>query len=215
MSSIFTVYHTCHLEGSLKSIFENSPYKCTPTAPQWLGNGYYFWTDSDFFAHKWGKQKGKYPKGYAITEYLVEIPENSLLDLVGNVKDQLIFVEQIKIYVERMGIELGSKSDAKNIPISKVLDHFRALSKSDQSKFKYDAIKAMDYSSVETYLYKFTEEANQQELIPIPSRQQLFLNDLFVLKNKKLFCAIRVESRKYKNICIHNKENFIFDYKGS
>ncbi|POY42012.1 hypothetical protein C3Z13_08435 [Avibacterium endocarditidis] len=89
MSLIFTVYHTCHLEGSLISIFENSPYRCITTTPQWLGNGYYFWTDSEFFAHKWGLLKDKYPKGYAITEYLVDIPKDSFLDLVGNVKDQL------------------------------------------------------------------------------------------------------------------------------
>ena len=103
MSLTFTVYHTCHLAGSLDNIFRNSPYECDTNDKQWLGVGYYFWTDSEYFAQKWGELDRKYPKGYVITEYQVEIPEESFLDLVGNVKDQLFFRKQILDYVERQG----------------------------------------------------------------------------------------------------------------
>lgn len=215
MCVIFTIYHTCNLEGSLNSIFKDSPYKSDSTAYQWLGNGYYFWTDSDFFAHKWGERKDKYPKGYVITEYLVDIPENLFLDLVGNVKDQLVFKDQILNYVRRMNLELNGREDARNIPISKVLDHLRMLAQNNQDKFKYDAIKAMDYSSVHTYSYKFTEEAKQRELIPIPSRQQLYLSHQEFLRRKKLFCAKKIDGKNYKTMQINNKEKFILEYEGN
>lgn len=214
MNLTCTIYHTCHLEGTLNSIFAKSPYKCEPSPSQWLGDGYYFWTDSDYFAHKWGERKRKYPKGYVITEYLVDIPKDSLLDLVGNVKDQLIFKYQILEYVKKMSIELKDKEDARNIPVSKVLAHLRLSALNNTENFKYNAIKAVDYGSTHTLLYKFTEDSNDKELIPIPTRQQLFLNDLCFLKIKRLFCAKRMENKTYKNIPIHKKEEFEYKYKG-
>lgn len=214
MSLTFTVYHTCHLAGSLDNIFRNSPYECDTNDKQWLGVGYYFWTDSEYFAQKWGELDRKYPKGYVITEYQVEIPEESFLDLVGNVKDQLFFRKQILDYVERMGIELNSKEDARNIPISKVIDHLRTSSPQDTSTIKYDAIRAMDYSGAHTFSYTFTEGG--WELIPIPTRQQLFLRDLSFLKIKKLFCAkqlLRRNGKQYKPLTIKNMENYVFKYE--
>ncbi len=219
MDANFTIYHTCHLENSINSTFENSPYKCSPDVPQWLGDGYYFWTDSDFFAHKWGKRPDKYPKGYVITQYSVNLPQNSFLDLVGNVKDQLLFKEQIKKYLERMGEEL-SRENARAIPISKVLDHLRLAKGGCRDYFKYDAIKAMDCSSIETFSYKFTEEESQKELIPIPTRQQLFLRNLSFLKSKQLICIKRLENdfSGRKKVYINkyfNKEEYIVEYKGN
>lgn len=202
MSLTFTVYHTCHLEGSLNTIFNDSPYKCDPNQQQWLGVGYYFWTDCDYFAHLWGKRDDKYPKGYAITEYEVDIPEESFLDLVGNVKDQLFFKEQILEYVKKMGIELKSKEEARNIPVSKVIDHLRASLPNNESACRYDAIRAMDYSAKNSY--KFTE--NRNERIPIPSRQQLFLKDLSFLRIKRLFCAKRLKASKYQPVRFEKKD---------
>lgn len=210
MKLTFTVYHTCHLYGSVNDMFNNSPYRCVPNDKQWLGVGYYFWTDSEYFAQKWGERTGKYPQGYVITEYLVEIPEESFLDLVGNVKDQLFFKEQILDYVKRMEIELNSRDDARKIPISKVIDHLRTSSPQD---IKYDAIRAMDYTGAYTFSYAFTED--DKDLIPIPTRQQLFLRDLSFLKIKKLFCAkqlLRGTGKQYKPLTINNMDTYVFKY---
>ena len=38
----------------LDNIFRNSPYECDTNDKQWLGVRYYFWTDSEYFAQKWG-----------------------------------------------------------------------------------------------------------------------------------------------------------------
>lgn len=208
MNLTFTVYHTCHLEGSLDTIFEKSPYKCEPNTKQWLGEGYYFWTDSDFFAHMWGRRREKYPKGYAITEYLVVIPDESFLDLVGNVKDQLFFKKQIQMYAKKMELELKSKEDAKKIPISKVIAHLRTCLPNDKSAFKYDAIKAVDYSSSQTNFYRFVKDC--MECMPIPSRQQLFLKELSFLKNKRLFYAAQwdISSKKYKRVNLNKVYTF-------
>ncbi|MDO9831142.1 hypothetical protein Q7381_04190 [Glaesserella parasuis] len=211
MNITFLGYHTCHLEGSLNTIFKDSPYKSREDVSQWLGYGYYFWTDSDYFADKWGKRKSKYPRGYAITEYLIDIPKDLLLDLVGNVKDQLVFRDQILLYAERMGLELKNKEDALKIPISKVLDHLRLQAQKDKNMFPFNAIKAMDYNSIDTLSYKFTDDCKQKEKIPIPSRQQLYLKDLSFLKRKSLIHVQNFNANKYKPI-MFDKGKFIFEY---
>lgn len=190
-------YHTCHFKGTQKDIFNNSPYCSDPDKKQWLGNGYYFWTDHDLFAHAWGKQTEKYPKGYAITQYIIEIPRNMLLDLVGNVKDQLMFREQILKYARKMGVELNNKQQALQIPISKVLDHLRLAQHLDEANnFSYSVIKAVDYSSTHSYSYPFIE--GKHEKIVIPSRQQIYLQDICFLKTKKMHCLYRLDQGKHQ-----------------
>lgn len=201
-----TAYHTCHLQGSIKDIFEKSPYESQPSKPQWLGNGFYFWTDSDFFAHKWGKLSDKYPKGYAITQYTIQIPQNILLDLVGNVQDQMLFREQILKYAKKFNV---LAEDINKIPISKVLAHLRLLAKSDKSKFQYRAIKAVDYSRKHTHSYPFLE--NGKERLVIPSRQQLYLEDLSFLQTKRLYELYQLNqlnsyNNSYKKLNIKNLE---------
>lgn len=197
-----TAYHTCHLQGSAKGIFENSPYKSEPNKPQWLGNGYYFWTDCDFFAHQWGKLLKKYPKGYAITEYSIQIPQNLLLDLVGNVKDQRYFCKQILLYAQKMKI---ASQDLYKIPISKVLDHLRRQAINDQQLFPYQAIKAVDYSKKYCHSYPFLE--NGKEKLTIPSRQQLYLQDICFLQTKRMYELYQLnQDGSYKKINVANLE---------
>lgn len=197
-----TAYHTCHLQGSAKDIFENSPYKSENSKPQWLGNGYYFWTDDDFFAHRWGKLSKKYPDGYAITKYEIQIPKDILLDLVGNVKDQRLFCKQIILYAQKM--EKASQ-DLYKIPISKVLDHLRRQAINDQKFFSYQAIKATDYSKKFCHSYPFLE--NGKEKLTIPSRQQLYLQDIYFLQKKTLYELYQfTQNSSYKKINIANLE---------
>lgn len=201
-----TAYHTCHLQGSPKEIFDKSPYKSQSNKPQWLGDGYYFWTDCDFFAHKWGKLSDKYPNGYAITEYTIQISKNILLDLVGNVQDQIYFRKQILKYAEKVNV---LPKDINEIPISKVLDHLRLLAKADETKFQYRAIKAVDYSKKHSNSFPFLENGKERSIIP--SRQQLFLDSLDFLQTKRLHNLYQLNSRNntYKKF---NTTNFEFSY---
>lgn len=203
-----TAYHTCHLQGAVKAIFENSPYKSEPNKPQWLGDGYYFWTDCDFFAHQWGKLSKKYPNGYVITRYDIQIPQNALLDLVGNVKDQLLFHKQILQYADKLQ---DASLNVNDIPISKVLAHLRLLSQNDENKFAYQAIKAVDYSKNHKHSFPFLD-GNKERLV-IPSRQQLYLQTLCFLHTKTLHQAYKLQETHTQNVTYEKLKVTNFEYR--
>lgn len=210
-----TAYHTCHLQESVKVAFNGSPYKSELNKPQWLGDGYYFWTDSDFFAHQWGRLSNKYPKGYVITQYDIQIPKDVLLDLVGNVKDQLFFHRQIIEYAKKMNV---ASQDIHKIPISKVLAHLRSISQNNDSRFVYQAIKVADYqdramersNNKKKYSFSYPFLENGQEKLVIPSRQQLYLENLTYLKSKKLYEIWQFNGKSHISIPI--KQNFEYHY---
>lgn len=204
----FEAYHTCNLEGPIKIIFDASPYKSDPKKSQWLGNGYYFWTDCDLFAHHWGRLK--YEKGYVITKYSIQIPKHSLLDLVGNVQDQIYFKGIINIYAEKLGIELKNKEDAMKIPISRVLEHLRLLAHNDEKYFSFKAIRAVDYQSKDSRSYPFLD--NGIEKIVIPSRQQLYLENLEFLEMKQLHGCYQYSGKSYNKINNINLNDYVYKY---
>lgn len=203
-----TAYHTCHLQESVKVAFNGSPYKSELNKPQWLGDGYYFWTDSDFFAHQWGRLSNKYPKGYVITQYDIQIPKNILLDLVGNVKDQLLFREQILQYANKLQ---GASLNVNDIPISKVLAHLRLLSQNDENKFAYQAIKAVDYSKNHKHSFPFLD--GKKERLVIPSRQQLYLQTLCFLHTKTLHQAYKLQKTHTQNVTYEKLKVTNFEYR--
>lgn len=199
----FLVFHTCHLQGSARDIFNNSPYKSDSRLEQWLGQGYYFWTDSDYFAKCWGEKADKYPKGYAITSYILKISDELILDLVGNTRHQLKFKDQIIEYAYRMGIELKDEQKALNIPISKVLDHLRGEAQRDSKLFKYSVIKVADKPKM-SINSPFLEGHNEKLIIP--TRQQIYIDDLSFITYKELFSLRRRERNgKYANVQMQEK----------
>ena len=90
-------FHTCKNEGSKDFILERAPFHSNTTKPQWLGQGYYLWTDSDYYAHDWGRQRPRYGN-YVITKFKLSVEESLFLDLVGSVVDQLYFLDLVKEY---------------------------------------------------------------------------------------------------------------------
>ena len=150
---------------------DSVPYHSNPKEDQWLTQGYYFWTDSDFFAHAWGKRSDKYPNGYFITKFELEIPCAELFDLVGNVRQQLFFDQCIKAYLKVLGIQ---GSDPKDTPVSKVIDHLRLQVEKTGKKeiFPYCAVKAADRANVTSH-YPYL--AGGSEVMQVPTRQQLCL----------------------------------------
>lgn len=87
-------YHTCSRDNGITYIQSSAPFHSNPKRKQWLTNGYYFWTDSEHFAHKWGE--ASYEGRYAIMKCLIVMDKGLLLDLVGNVDDLLYFEELTK-----------------------------------------------------------------------------------------------------------------------
>lgn len=205
-----TAFHTCHLEGSPQQIYEKVPYSSDVSKEQWLGQGYYFWTDSCFFAEAWGKNLSKYPKGYAISKFDIEIPANSFLDLVGDVVHQLKFEEQIREYLHKMHQIKLDKEQARSIPISKMLDHLRTEAKDKHQDgevfFSYGAIRAADIAS-RTYSYPYLEAdkgtGTLSHKLYLPTRQQLYIACEFTayLKSKDLY-------KLYRSVNNRGKQNY-------
>lgn len=211
VSTKIEAFHTCHLQGSVSDIFKNSPYHSNAKENQWLGQGYYFWTDSDFFAKKWGERKDKYPKGYVITRFIIEIPTENLLDLVGNVSHQLEFEKQIKVYLAKMSTILDADT-AKSIPVSKMLDHLREQAeieiKAGKDFFSYSAVKAADMANC-TLRYPYLDGQSKifKENLFLPTRQQIFISKKYenTLKSKELFMIRRlVPNRGYQSMSVPN-----------
>ncbi len=212
VSTKIDAFHTCHLQGSISTILEKVPYHSNANEEQWLGQGYYFWTDSHFFATKWGERKDKYPNGYVITKFTIEIPAADLLDLVGNVSHQLEFEKQIRAYLARMGKELTYET-ARSIPVSKMLDHLREQAKIEiqagNDFFTYSAIKAADMAKCTLkYPYLEGERDGFQHHLYLPTRQQLFISKCYgsYLGNKELFHIRRLASngKGYQTIPLPN-----------
>lgn len=161
-------YHTCRLDGGEVFLLENAPF-LSKSKNQWLTQGYYFWTDSPFFAHRWGEDS--YDGAYAITKCTIELEKSKLLDLVGNVSNQLYFEQLIQMYKKKLS---KSAISARSVPtVEATIAHFRSVGTTQSDLFPFIAIKAFDNPAGTCRPYPFI--ASRRAAISIPTRQQLCL----------------------------------------
>lgn len=160
-------YHTCSKDNGLKHVEGHAPFHSKTGEPQWLSPGYYFWTDNTYFAYKWGKLP-KYKGQYAIVECLIELDSSVLLDLVGNVDDQLKFKELSRNFYERF-MKIGRPDLAKKATIGGIIEFYRR--QKNKEMFPFIAIKAQD--RYDGGSMKFTSKS--KEVMPLLTRQQLCL----------------------------------------
>lgn len=171
----FDLFQSCKALGDYNTL--DAPF-LSRERNQWLSQGYYFWTDSVFYAEKWGKGK-RYVYQF---KYIVE--KEHVLDLVGSVKDQLVFIED---YLETFKILTRSisalkKYEHKNVPIGVIIEILRKY-----DEFPYRAIKAYDIPYT-TKKFKYLE--HKPEATSIPTRQQMVIFKEFLdndLKQSKQF----------------------------
>lgn len=153
-------FHTC-----CKNNTESQAPFLSKRNNQWLTQGYYFWTDSDYFAKKWGEthyQNKSYE--YCIIKFDLFFKKDELLDLVGNVDHKIKFKETY----ERLTIKL--KQD--KIPLGDVIQYMRDFEKRIPGVFSYKAIKSEDNRELDLINIPVTKGA--KEYISIgPTRQQL------------------------------------------
>jgi len=149
-------FHTCRLNG-----WEKAPFLSEDNKRQWLTQGYYFWTDSSHFAHKWGKTSIQ--GDYAIVECAIEMERKYLLDLVGSVEDQLYFQKIATRYHE---VLKKQKPDAKQPTVNVILAFYRK-----NGLFPYHAIKAQDMYKEQKVTFIHDKNAS----LPLVTRQQLCL----------------------------------------
>ena len=178
MESILKIqgYHTCRVDGGYEYILENAPFISEPNNRQWLTQGYYFWTDSDYFAHKWGKESIK--GDYVIVECAIELEAMFLLDLVGSVKHQQHFEKLLNLFIEKF-----NKTDAKDKPtVSEVIAFYRNQAKKNRQVFPYKAIKVQDTYQESKIMFVNNKFAS----LPLITRQQLCLFDCDCVKRKNI-----------------------------
>ncbi|MEI6333380.1 MAG: hypothetical protein WCS87_02375 [Methylococcaceae bacterium] len=182
-------YHACKVDGGWSYIWKNAPFLSEPNDRQWLTQGYYFWTDSDYFAHKWGENSIK--GDYAIVECLIEIDKSLLLDLVGSVEDQLRFQAMLTKFEKKLK-NINPQAKATMI---EVLAFYRNEAKDNKEIFPYSAIKVQDeYSNSKVAFIK-----NKNERLPLVTRQQLCLFEVAVncIKSRDI-----IHPEQFKESCI-------------
>lgn len=192
-------YHTCSNNGGWSYIRTEAPFLSNDDHRQWLGQGYYFWTDSDTFAHRWGVDG--YQGNYAITKCKIDIDEHLLLDLVGKVNHQEYFEKLMNAYRNRI-----KKAKQRNgiinpiITIPDVVKSVRVDAAKKTVKFPYLAIKIQDKSGKKTH--PFSERKNS-DVMPAKTRQQMcvFKSGFACIVEKKLVYPEDFASRSAKVIC--------------
>ena len=173
-------FQTCSfgIKDTKENIERVAPFLSNSREPQWLGQGYYFWTDSLLFAKSWGEVH--YSSKYAINKYHIVVPKNQFFDLVGNVDHQLEFLEKYEknFYVlldevvnttanEKKRKDRKSKIDKMKASGVKVSTLFWALR--ELKKFPYKVVKAYD-SPIDSKNVKFMSGG---ESMLLPTRQQI------------------------------------------
>ena len=180
-------YHTCKIDGGWSYIRENAPFLSGSGDNQWLTQGYYFWTDTDHFAHKWGKDS--YNGKYAILKCTLEIENNLLFDLVGSTEAQIYFKKLLTKFLSQ-----AKKRDLNITPtVNAVISYWRDKSKNNRDIFPFVAIKAQDERKSKSLSF-----SGKKETLHIGIQRQqicLFEDGISCLKEKELIHPIEYKER--------------------
>lgn len=156
-------FHTCKDKGTYEEILKGIPFKSGNGPNQWLTEGYYFWTDDPYWAKKWLPKQKK-----VIGEFDIELcPKSELLDLVGNVKQQLQFHQLKKTVLDTL-----PKDQQAAITVHQIISFFREPHRA--AIFPYAAIKAEDGRSISKI--KFIDPkipSSHGEEMALVTRQQM------------------------------------------
>ncbi len=135
-------YHTCK---KTNDVLEKAPFLSGCSDRIWLTQGYYFWTDDIYHAHKWGKSSIE--GNYSIVKCLINLDEekDELLDLVGNISQQIYFDALIKKFMKEFKDE--------NITIRAVIMFLRNKALKNSEIFPFITIKAKDEYNEERYSF--------------------------------------------------------------
>lgn len=169
-----TCYQTCKIESKdWKTLFNEFPHhaKNSKSKYQWLGDGYYFWPDSDRFARWWGEDRLGQP--YCITRYVIHIEYDMIFDMVGNVSHIEYFFTKLLATYRILFEKARCFSATKLAPptIATVIDHMRKFFKEELFNFK--AMKVIDNWVDTEFSFKFVPEAKYHEKLPGLGRIQM------------------------------------------
>ncbi len=184
-------HHTCSASGGENHVLKNAPFKSEIKKDYipFLGEGYYFWENNLELAKIYGNKR--YNGKFFVLEFVLNINDERMLDLVGSREDILWFknfIEKIKkhfhLIKDKIEKKLGFlvKEDITvgfAIELMKILNVFENI----------DVIKAIDASYTKERLnFRFKKE---------------FLN----LNPKIFYCFIKWENNFYSSKKIIFKTN--------
>lgn len=156
--SVQVGYHTCKLDNGYDFILSNIPFLSGAGPNQWMTQGFYFWTDSVYWAQQWGK-----PGSRVIGKFHIELCLHSeLLDLVGNVAHQQEFLKFRDLIFNRL-----SPEKRNTLTVNQILCKLRE----DKLVFPYLAVKAQD--DRRKCKVKFISTAAKPAFVSLVTRQQL------------------------------------------
>lgn len=133
----FVGYHTCKNQGGYSHVRKHIPFLSGNGSNQWLTQGYYFWTDSPYWAKKWGNDNNK-----VIGKFIIDLcTQSELLDLAGNVAHE----EEFEALVNMLKKEV-SKDEDFEFTVNQAIGFLRKLNAHPKYSglFPYKAIKAED-----------------------------------------------------------------------
>lgn len=152
-------FHTCKKNGQEY----DAPFLSKPNN-KWLTQGYYFWTDSDYFAKKWGEDcYKKRSDEYCIVKFELSFDKNELLDLVGNVEHKRVFLKYYEKIIKMLKIEIS---------LAEIVQYMRDFEKRIPGAFPYKAIKSEDNRELDLVTIPVVKGAKENISIG-PTRQQL------------------------------------------
>ncbi|HCZ9266987.1 TPA: hypothetical protein O4G69_003553 [Vibrio alginolyticus] len=161
-------FHACKNEGGYEHIVENIPFKSGDGEDQWLTQGFYFWTDCNYWARQWRKNSMPLDEK-VIGEFDISLCEKTeLLDLVGNVAHQFEFH-----HFKKMVLKSLPKEEQKNVTVHQIIRFLRER----ENIFPYSAIKAQDGKSLSKLPFVDPEFSSSGEEISLVTRQQLCVFD--------------------------------------
>lgn len=161
MNVEFLGYHACKPDNGREFILKEAPFLSEDNPRQWLGQGYYLWTDSDYFAHQWGEFG--YKGHYVIVQCRIVYERDAIFDLVGNVEHQLLFKKFFDAYERRI------KQESLDRPktVAGLLNFLR----NSGDGFKFGAVKIKDQPN-ESHQYTINH-MGKNSVVFLPERQQI------------------------------------------
>lgn len=163
-------FHTCAARGGKQYVKDNAPFLSDGQRSAWLTQGYYFWTDHNYFAKIWGRDcYSKYSKKYAIVKCTISVEESLFLDLVGNTASQLYFQKIANIYISK----LKKANSTTRVTIESIIGYWREYAETVNIEvFPFVAIKIQDTKNLKPI--HFTLSSDEKALLGV-TRQQLCL----------------------------------------
>lgn len=164
---VLDLYHTCKNDKLVRT-GDIAPFKARSNGKQWLGDGYYFWVESLFFAQSWGKNSYAYAStGYAVLRYRLTIPRDKLLDLVGSPADQQGILKAFAHF------KSGEAENARSSTLAAYINWIQ-----ENNEWHWQATKLADYGKKESFEKYSVKISTKGELTFLKPRIQLCVHQL-------------------------------------